>query len=63
MTLLNCLAILVANLPKIITLIEEIERARTAAALDQKVMDDKRAISEAFKSRDAEALRKIFSNG
>lgn len=62
MTLLNCLAILVANLPKIITLIEEIERARTAAALDQKVMDDKRAISEAFRNRDPVALRRIFES-
>jgi len=61
-TLLNCLSILVVNLPKIIRLIEEIERARAQQALDQKVMDDKRAISEAFRNRDPDALRRVFES-
>ncbi len=51
-----------ANLPRIVKLFEEIEAARVGQAIDQKVANDKSAIHDAFKNRDAEALRKIFSS-
>lgn len=58
--MIKCLMILLANLPRIISIIEEIERAQTHHALEKKVMDDKRAIEEAFRNRDSHALGLVF---
>lgn len=60
--LLKCLGILIVNLPRIISLIEEIERARVNQAIDQRVIDDRRKIQEAFRARDPLALRLVFSS-
>jgi len=61
MTLLNCVVILIQNLPTIVRLIDDIERARADAELDKKVVGDKKGIADAFKNRDPDALRRVFS--
>jgi hypothetical protein len=59
---LKIVGILLANLPQILKLIEEIERARRDARAQRKVADDLKAIQEAFKNRDPGALRRVFES-
>jgi hypothetical protein len=47
-------------LPELIELIKSIQKAIDESETERKVRDDVKAISEAFKSRDATKLRSIF---
>lgn len=59
-TLVQCLSVLIANLPKLLVLFQEWEQARAGAELDKKVASEREAIKQAFKNRDAAALRRAF---
>lgn len=59
--LLAIIRILLVNLPALVKLIDEIERTRAGHAIDERVASDKRRIEQAFKNRDAAALRRVFN--
>ncbi len=61
MTLLNCIGILFANLPQIVELVERMEDSHRRNKIDKWILDDRRAIQEAFAARDSDALKRIFA--
>lgn len=62
MSLLKLLSIALANLPQILKLIEAMEAHAKEQAKERKVADDFKAIEQAFKTKDAAALDKLFSS-
>lgn len=54
--------ILIVSLPDIIRLIDEIKKRHDEEATKDKIKEDINAIKEAFKNRDADALRKLFNS-
>lgn len=62
MKTLKALFTLIVAFPKIIELLETIHKRIEEAETQRKVEDDLKAINEAFKNQDAEALRKIFNS-
>ncbi len=61
MTIPALVATLLANLPELVKLVRLIVRNIEEAQSDRKVKEDLRAIHEAFETRDAEALRRVFA--
>jgi hypothetical protein len=61
-TLIQVLVLLAQNLPAILKMLEEMSKAADKKALDKKVSDDIETITNAFKTGDADALRKLFNS-
>lgn len=51
------------NLPKILRLLEQMQKRLDEAAINQKVVDDNQQIDVSFGEEDEELLRAIFNNG
>lgn len=62
MIYLKLAALLLANLPALIKLINTLDENAKAAGTERKVQDELQKITDAFKARDSEALRRIFSS-
>jgi len=60
-SIIKGIGILLANLPQILRLIEEIQKAQAEASIKRRVADDFKAIEEAFKAKDGDALNRIFN--
>lgn len=55
-------AVLILNLPKILKLLENMQKRIDKAEEDKKVEQDLDAINKAFEDGDSEALRRIFNS-
>lgn len=53
---------LIVALPEIIQLVKTLMEKYDEAQLDAKIKGDLKGISDAFKTKDAEALRRIFNS-
>lgn len=62
MSLLEAIYILIMNLPRILRLLEQMQKRQTEAATDRKVKEDLEDITKAFQDNDEEALRRIFNS-
>lgn len=62
MKTISLIALLIKHLPEILDLLHVIERRLEEAETDRKVSEDLKAVSEAFKEKDATKLRAIFNS-
>lgn len=60
MPTLKLLSLIIVNLPSIIRLIDAMEKHAADEARDRKVASDLKAVEDAFKTKDAAALNKLF---
>jgi len=58
---MNIILQFLAALPELIRLVRDIETAIKKEESDRKVKNDVKAIREAFKNQDAQALNRIFN--
>lgn len=54
--------VLLKNLPVILEIISHLQKEIDRQASDKKLADDLKVISQAFKDKDAEALRRLFNS-
>lgn len=59
---MKLLAVLILNLPKILQLLNNMQKRIDKAEEDKKVAQDLDAINKAFEDGDSEALRRIFNS-
>jgi hypothetical protein len=61
--MLKAIIALLISLPEIIELIKSIQKQIDESFEDRKLKDDIKKINDAFKTRDPEALNRIFISG
>lgn len=61
MSTLGLLALIMKHLPEILALVGEIVKLSNEAEQERKVKDDLKAVTQAFKDRDAKALHDLFN--
>ena len=62
MDLLKVIYIILLNLPRILSLIEQAKKDKSDQAEKEKIEEDLNEIDQAFKSRDPNRLRAVFKS-